>query len=306
MMVSVVIPTYKHSRFILASLQSVFDQTFTDYEIIVINDGSPDDTAEVLRPVRESGRIRYIEQPNAGQATARNRGVREATGKYIAFLDDDDCWPADKLVWQVSELEADPQAVMVYGAYGVINEQGVLQPAKPDEERIDRPSGRVYEDFRHQCWIYSPGQTLIRTDALTKTGGLDPAIWGSDDWDLYIRLSQLGPFLYRDRVALHYRRHAGNASHGVLRHAKGHLKVVRKHIGLNPPVLFRHQRAASRYFLQRLLDQAGHDRAAGRFGPSTQCLLYALTFNPTVALRPRWLKQLAANAFRLTARQTKQ
>src|SRR4051794_22002333 len=114
-LVSVIIPTYKHRDYVLRTLESVFAQTFTDYEIIVVNDGSPDDTADVLRPLVEAGRIRYIEQPNAGQASARNRGIAEARGEFIAMLDDDDLWPAGKLEWQVAEMHRDSDAVVIYG-----------------------------------------------------------------------------------------------------------------------------------------------------------------------------------------------
>src|ERR1044071_9954613 len=113
--VSVVIPTYKHPRYILETLDCVFQQTFTDLEVIVVNDGSPDNTADLLKPLAESGRIKYIEQANAGQAVARNRGIERATGQYVAILDDDDLWPADKIEWQVRELQSHPEAALVYG-----------------------------------------------------------------------------------------------------------------------------------------------------------------------------------------------
>jgi glycosyltransferase involved in cell wall biosynthesis len=106
--VSVVIPTYKHRDFILDTVNSVLSQTFRDFEIIVVNDGSPDDTASLLRPMAESGMIRYVEQSNAAAAAARNRGLEMARGKFIAFLDDDDLWPQDKLEWQVLALSNSP------------------------------------------------------------------------------------------------------------------------------------------------------------------------------------------------------
>src|SRR5690606_4258640 len=102
-------------------------QTFTDHEIIVINDGSPDDTAAVLAPYRD--RIRYVEQANAGQAAARNRGIGMARGRYVALLDDDDAWPADKLKWQVAALDAEPEAVLAYGEDLRVDEAGNPLPA---------------------------------------------------------------------------------------------------------------------------------------------------------------------------------
>src|SRR3954470_24757434 len=97
--VSVVIPTYRHRDYVLRTLDSVFAQTYRDFEVIVVNDGSPDDTNRRIRPLVSAGRIRYIEQANAGQAAARNTGIAHARGRYIALLDDDDLWPADKLAW---------------------------------------------------------------------------------------------------------------------------------------------------------------------------------------------------------------
>ena len=140
--VSVIVPTYKHRDFVLATLDSVFAQTFTDYEVIVVNDGSPDDTADVLRPLAEAGRIRYVEQENQGQAAARNRGIAQARGEFVALLDDDDLWPPDKLEWQVGCLRADPTAVAAYGyreTFGT--EAGNIHPQE------NAPSGQVWTAF---------------------------------------------------------------------------------------------------------------------------------------------------------------
>ena len=210
--VSVIIPTYKHQNFILATLDSVFAQTFTDYEVIVINDGSPDDTAEVLRPLAEAGRIRYIEQVNGGQAAARNRGITMAQGEFIALLDDDDLWPPDKLEWQVAALRAAPDAVLAYGYSRAFGD-------KPSIELpgMNTPNGDVESAFLQQNWITTPGQTLIRASALKQIGNFDPQLWGVDDWDLYIRLAGAGSFLYMRKVALHYRVHKNNASKNLMK-----------------------------------------------------------------------------------------
>ena len=131
--VSVIVPTYNHGRYVLESLASVFGQTYRSFEVIVVNDGSPDNTAEVLKPLVEAGRIYYIEQPNAGQASARNRGFASARGEYIAFLDDDDLWPADKLSWQVGVLKAEPDLGLIAG-------RAVLFSGNPSEIRELRRS----------------------------------------------------------------------------------------------------------------------------------------------------------------------
>jgi glycosyltransferase involved in cell wall biosynthesis len=221
--VSVIIPTYNHRDYVLETLESVFAQTFTDYEVIVVNDGSPDDPAELLRPLAEAGRIKYIEQPNAGQAAARNRGLAEAKGEFIAFLDDDDLWPPDKLEWQVRAMRSG-SFVAVYGfseMFGTSDAQRV--PEAPG------PSGCVFGHFLEGNWMSSPGQVLIRRTALEDVGGFDGSIWGADDWDLYLRLAKCGMFLYEDRIALRYRCHTANASRDVVRMYLNCCRVYRKH-----------------------------------------------------------------------------
>ena len=302
MTVSVVIPTYNHAQYVLAALDSVFAQTLPADEVIVVNDGSPDDTADRLRPLAEAGRIRYIEQPNAGQGAARNRGLAEARGTYIAFLDDDDRWPADKLRWQVDALDRSPGAVMVYGPHQLLSADGAELSEDPNQAPHE-PRGDAHAAFRRRNWILSIGQTLIRADALRAIGGFDPTIWGSDDWDLYVRLARRGPFLFEPRAALHYRRHASNASGSALRHAVNHLKVVRRHIGLlNVPLLVRHQREASRYFLGRLMNYASAARCELRYREAIKAQCVALTFRPSLMVQRRWIAPFVANVLSIAPR----
>ncbi len=228
-LVSVVMPTYKHEDYVLQALDSVFAQTFTDYEVIVINDGSPDGTAEILKPLAAAGRIRYFEQANAGQAAARNRGIAEAKGEFIAFLDDDDLWPPDKLEWQVREMEAHPEAALVYGIMETFG-----SPPQVTHPQKWAPSGWVKKAFVGAGWIRSPGQTLIRTAALRRIGGFDVNLWGTDDWDLYLTLTEFGQFRYLPRIALRYRQHPSNASKSVWRMYLNACRTQHKHLGLFP------------------------------------------------------------------------
>ena len=237
--VSVIIPTYKHRDFVQATLNSVFAQTFTDYEVIVINDGSPDDTAAVLQPLADAGRIRYIEQQNQGQSAARNRGIAEAQGEFIALLDDDDLWPSDKLQWQVDALRENAAAVMVYGGASFVKPEfdlvkdgsGGGAGFHPDKAST---VGSAYKEFMVTNPTSSPGQTLIRAAAVKQTQGFDPKIWGADDYDLYVRLAKLGDFIYVRRLALYYRQHAENASKNFRRHYLNVCAVRRKHLGQYP------------------------------------------------------------------------
>lgn len=224
-----VIPTYRHAHHIEKTLESVFAQTFQDFEVIVVNDGSPDDTAAVLRPWVDAGRIRYHEQKNRGQSAARNEGLRQVRGEYLAFLDDDDLWPADKLAWQVAILRANPDAVAAYG-YAALTGKG-------EDFRFPHtagPSGKIRTHLLNGNFIVSPGQVLMRTKNLAELGGLDESIKGADDWDLWLRLAACGNFIYEDRCALNYRYHEGNASRDYEHMFHSQMQVLRKHLGSTP------------------------------------------------------------------------
>jgi glycosyltransferase involved in cell wall biosynthesis len=223
--VSVVIPAYKHEAFIRQTLDSVFAQSFTDYEVIVVNDGSPDNTAALLEPLAAAGRIRYFEQKNAGQASARNRGVSEAQGEFIALLDDDDVWPADKLEWQVKLLRDQPEV----GAVAGDRHWWDGGPA-PDLSRPETgPRLLTFESLFGGNPVASPGQVLIRKKHIQALGGFNPELWGSDDFDLWMRLSRITRFEHYDRIALLYRAHATNASSDLDRMLLNTRRVIYSH-----------------------------------------------------------------------------
>lgn len=210
--VSVIIPTYRHKDYVLETLNSVFAQTYKDYEVIVVNDGSPDDTDQVLRPLREAGQIRYVEQANGGQASARNRGLAEASGELIAFLDDDDLWPPDKLEWQTATLRHRADLVAIAGIAALFEQ--ATASARP---RKTPPLVLTCKSLFLRNPLSSPGQMLIRASTMKKLGGFNPNVWGADDLDLWMRLAHFGRIEIEARVALYYRLHATNASHDHLR-----------------------------------------------------------------------------------------
>lgn len=291
--ISVIIPTYNHRDTVAAAIESALSQGNVETEIIVVNDGSPDDTASVLEPYLD--RIRYFEQLNSGQAAARNRGIAEATGEYVALLDDDDLWPAGKLAWQAAVLHRHPEVVLVYGEDLRVDAAGQPLPPTP-REGYKRPTGKVYGEFLEGCWIASPGQTLIRRTALSQVGGFDTEIWGSDDWDLYLRLAKIGRFHYENRPALHYRVHAGNASGNVLRHLAGHDAAAARHParGIRR---WRRWRNEARYFRFPLLKLSHTARKRADLATSLRAQKAALRFDPTLLVRPQWVVPFVLNTF---------
>lgn len=225
--VSVIIPTYAHRAYIKETLDSVFRQSHAFTEIIVVNDGSPDDVAEVLRPFVEAKRIRYVEQANQGQSVARNTGLKLATGDYIAFLDDDDLWPPDKLEAQLEFFRSHPDAI------------GVAGPAITNWLEADGFEPVPYaaisaERFFRGNPITSPGQTLVRADALRQTGGFDAKVQGAEDFDLWIRLQRQGEFYFGGSLALFYRVHDQNMSMDTERMFTATSRVLEKHLSGRP------------------------------------------------------------------------
>ncbi|MDQ8204988.1 glycosyltransferase family 2 protein [Pelagicoccus sp. SDUM812003] len=222
--VSIIIPAYNHANLISQTIDSVLNQTFTDYEIIVINDGSPDKTEEVLQPYIRQNLIIYKKQKNMGQSHARNIGLTIAKGEYIALLDDDDIWPQDKLEWQTRFLDENPNTGMVVGTCETIEET----PKK--YTTTESYSILSFESLLIQNPIISPGQTLARRDTLAKTGGFSPEIWGADDWDMYLKISKISTIVLSPKLGLHYRVHANNASKRLIPMLNNTIRVFEKHI----------------------------------------------------------------------------
>lgn len=227
--VSVVIPTYRREQLIEETLASVFGQSFRDFEVIVVNDGSPDATRARLQPLADAGRIRYFEQPNSGLSAARNRGIDLARGEFVMLLDDDDLLPPDKLLWQVELLRQCPQAVLCYGygeSFGLAQNYRVPATAGPH--------GRVHNEVLGGNPILSPGQVLLRTEVVRKLGKFDLSLAKVEDWDMWIRLSAVGEFVYEHRCSLHYRIHGDNMSQNTDGMFACGLQVLHKHLGRTP------------------------------------------------------------------------
>ncbi len=206
--------------------------------------GPPDDTEEQLAPLVAAGRIRYLRQPNAGMAAARNAGAAIATSPYVYFLDDDDLLFPGALAVLLEDLETHPDAGMVCGE--LITFSGEPPPAPElffETWTIDRDA------FLRFNQIGSPGQVIIRRSTFEELGGFDRTIWGTDDWDLWLRLLDRAPGRWVRTPVLAYRLHSSNFSRNVARMYQSSLRVARRHISRLPP----HARTLARYSTYRAL-----------------------------------------------------
>jgi glycosyltransferase involved in cell wall biosynthesis len=201
--VSVIIPTYNRAGLILETLGSVLAQTFDDYEILVVDDGSEDNTEKALADLKQ--RIIYRRIRHAGASAARNVGLAMARGEYIAFLDSDDLWNARFLEKMAGTLDAAASAGFVYCDYATFDEQSIVKAAHlPPEYKIhgDLFARLVESDF------ISTGALLIRQECLRQVSGFDPRLAIAHDWDLWLRLAQRYNAEYVDEPLVKIRIHS--------------------------------------------------------------------------------------------------
>ena len=209
--VTVAIPVYNGGRTITAALQSVFEQTYTDYEIIVIDDGSTDDTgAEVAQ---WGGRVRYERQANGGPARARNQALRHARGRYVAFLDADDVWLPRKLERQIAYFTEHPETGLLHTAALVSRAptRTALEALDtPAREVINDPPARVYCDLFHSRLDINTLTVMARRDVLLECGGFNERReLHVEDWDLWLRIASRYPIGYIDLPLAVHRPEAG-------------------------------------------------------------------------------------------------
>ncbi len=226
-MVSVVIPAYRAADSIAATLDSVLAQTFKDYEIIVVNDGSPDseDLERALGSYRE--RIIYLRQENQGPAGARNTGIRTARGRYVALLDSDDIWDPEHLGAQLAVLEADKSIDVVYADARIFGD--VPEAGRTVMEFCPSAGEVTFERLvARQCTVHIC-VSLCRRESLLRAGLFDPAFRGTEDIDMWLRIArQGGRIAYQRRVLGSYRRHAGSLSSNQVSMLEGFLAVLAK------------------------------------------------------------------------------
>jgi len=222
-LVSVVIPTYNRARFISQSIESVEQQTFKNYEIIVVDDGSNDNTAELLQ-LRYGKKIVYIrKQDNQGLAAARNTGVEAARGKYIAFLDDDDQWLPEKLEMQVVLMQHNPSLGLAYCNAYLVNESNTLIKEIQGSKR-----GYIFDDMLTSNH-FGISSVLLQKKVFLETGLFDECLSALEDWDLWIRVSKMYEVDFVNRALVTYRMHSNNMSNNLMNMERSTFMVLDKH-----------------------------------------------------------------------------
>lgn len=220
--VSVVIPAYNGDRYLGSAIDSVLGQTYQDYEIIVVDDGSTDNTAQVVKQYGKT--VRYLSQTNQGVAASRNLGLAAAMGNYIAFLDQDDLFLPHKLSSQVALLDRDEKLGMVNSGWQIYRGDSFSDRQAETEEAGVKPWQQIPQLTATNLIIWKPvflGAMLFRRNWLERAGGFNTTLEQTPDVDLVMRLAKIGcPAAWVEQVTVKYRQHETNASHDALRQAQ--------------------------------------------------------------------------------------
>ncbi|MBN3888726.1 MAG: glycosyltransferase family 2 protein [Nostoc sp. JL31] len=231
--VSIVIPAYNSLKFLPETMESVFKQTFKDFEVLVVNDGSSDDTEHWVSQIADP-RVKLITQENQGLSGARNTGIAHASGEYIAFLDADDLWEPTKLEKQVLCLEENSEIGLVYTWVSLIDENGNF-------------TGRVFKNYaENDVWhkliehniVESGSVAMVRRQCFDTCGLFDRNLRSFvEDWDMWLRIASRYPFKVMKEPLVYYRQHSTSASKNWEAMARSFEIVIEKAFSAAPPEL---------------------------------------------------------------------
>lgn len=272
-LVSVIIPAYNAEKTILETIESLQEQTLSDFEIIVINDGSTDRTIELLSALSDP-RLKVFSYENGGLPTARNRGISHATGEFISFIDADDLWTSDKLQAQIEALQVHPEAGVAYSWTAFINESSqFLYAWEPIYFE-----GDIYPEILLQNFISSGSNILVRKQFIEQAGLFDPSLKSAEDWDYYIRLAALCPFVVVPKYQILYRRSSQSMTSKVDVMEKYILQVIERAfqqapVNLKPlkkQSLARTYKYLSQLCMAHISDQKGIKQASQKFIQAVQ------------------------------------
>lgn len=222
--VSVIIPAFNAGKFLAETVQSVLAQTYTDFEIVISDDGSTDNTAAIAQSFSDQ-RIQYRYQKNSGVSSARNHGAEIAKGKYLAFLDADDLFHPDNLSKKVAAFQNDPNLALVFADCDVIDGTG-----KTTGEKLIGKDDKLLENLL--LWngtvIPGPSSILITRESFEKSGGFDPEFSTAADQNFFFRIAHKNKCARIPEILTSYRKHDTNMHADIERMERDHIRVYKK------------------------------------------------------------------------------
>ena len=257
--VSVIIPVYNGGKTIKETIQSVLNQTFTNFELIIINANSTDATLSIISQI-EDERIKVYSYSKANVAVNRNRGIKHATGNYITFLDADDLWTDDKLAAQYTALQSNPQAGVAYSWTNCIDENGKFL-RKTSQVNWN---GDVYSKFLLDDFIGNGSNVMIRRELLIEVGGFDEKLTNAQDTDMWLKLSALSNFICIPKAQILYRILTDSMSSNVLGLEKSNLEIIQRAFAHKKAKYYQHLKSKAignlyKYLCYKVLNEHRHD-----------------------------------------------
>jgi len=286
--VSIIIPTYNQEQLVSQTVDSALAQVYPDFEVIVVDDGSTDNTRAVL--ARYGNKIRYIFRENRGPAAARNTGFLASHGDYLLFLDGDDLIPPNKLERQVSFLEAQPEFGLVYSAWQVINENGTQILA----ERSPKKEGHLLKDLLRRTLFFSPGAAVAHRKCFHLVGLFDESLLFCSDMDIMIRIAKAGyAFGYIDEFLFQYRLATGSMSSNIAKQSKD--EFARHHKFFADPELPDDTKSLEAELFSMLhYEFAAKYYNVGEFEMAQDHIRTAISRSPSLASDEEWLLEWIA------------
>ncbi len=206
-MVSVVIPTFNRAHQVTRAVQSVLDQTFRDFEIIIVDDGSTDETKTAVSRFQDRVKL-IVHDENLGVSAARNTGIHESAEAFVAFLDSDDFWLPNKLQKQIQFFETNPNALICQTEEIWIRNGHRVNPRKKHR----KPSGDIFEQSLKRCLV-SPSAVMLKRSVFDEIGGFDESLPACEDYDMWLRIAWRYPiFLIPDRLIVKIGGHSDQLS----------------------------------------------------------------------------------------------
>lgn len=275
--VSIIIPAYNRANMILTALKSVLAQTYPDWEAIVVDDGSSDNTREVVAGVKDA-RVRYIYQENKGLPGARNAGIRASSGEYVAFLDSDDAFLPEKLALQVPVLDANPDLCLVAG--GFIEVDMNMRPLREIRPWVKNPTLDLL-DWVRTC-SFCVGSPLVRRGWLDRAGLFDENMRYVEDWDLWLRMASMGCHMqWLKKPVYLYRMHASSMVRQAVMMKNGMIAMFDKFFA-RPDLPPEASALRGKAYGHAYLNAAARAMAGGDGAEGKACLTAAFEHNPAL------------------------
>lgn len=273
--VSVIIPTYNRQQLIGRAIRSVLNQTFQDFEIVVIDDGSTDGTKDFITAYKD--KVKYFYQEHKGISTARNRGIVESKGEYVAFLDSDDEWVPEKLSIQVKILNENPRVGIVHNKLIILNERGERVGTKPKKD-----SGTNLQQLISEGGDFPTSSILTRSECFKKAGLFDESLPTMEDFEMWLRIAKhYDVYEFKDKCLAFSHWHEGQIT-------KDRIKVFYGLVLLDKRILNEFSNIEERIIIKRMtknqyiLSRAYYDK--GQYRLAFRNLVEAMTTNPWVGL----------------------